>query len=255
MKKKKLARVLAVMTLTMSVLAGCNTETKPDVVDASEVFVETSTEAVTEDATIEETIEETAEVKKEITAVSTPDEVKEFLIKNNAQYVETGKNIGDISAEKRQDLTDNGQHPYATIITCSDSRVPVEHVFNAGLGEIFTIRSAGNVIGDFELGSVEYGAEHLGTPLVVVLGHTNCGAVAATLEGGATGAIKNITDEIESCLPEEEVTSTEAEILNVNNSIARIMESEEMQHLVEEGHVKVVGAIYDITSGEVTFLE
>lgn len=176
------------------------------------------------------------------------------MINGNNDYVSSGKNNGDISKEKRQDTTTNGQHPYATVITCSDSRVPAEHIFNAGIGEIFTIRTAGNVIGDYELGSVEYGAEHLGTQIVVVLGHTNCGAVGATLEGGEHGNIAKITDEIASCLPED-VTSTEAEVLNVENSIKRIMASEEMAHLVEEGKVKVVGAIYDIETGKVNFLE
>ena len=184
----------------------------------------------------------------------TPQQVKEVLIDGNESYVKSGKNTGDISKERREDTATNGQHPYATVITCSDSRVPAEHVFNAGIGDIFTIRTAGNVIGEYELGSVEYGAEHLGTPLVVVLGHTNCGAVAATLEGGAHGNIAHITDEIASCLPEG-VEAPEAEVLNVQNSIDRIMASEEMAHLVEEGKVEVVGAIYDITTGEVSFLE
>ena len=102
---------------------------------------------------------------------------------------------------KREDTSENGQHPYAVIVTCSDSRVPAEHIFNAGIVELFFIRTAGNVIGDYALGSVEYGAEYLGTKLIVVLGHTNCGAVDAALHGGAHGAIATITDEISACLP------------------------------------------------------
>lgn len=236
--RKKLVTLMLASTLVVSVVGGCSTEKKG-------VSDTTSTPSVT--ASPEASV-------KEYTQPETAEQAKELLINGNNDYVSSGKNTGDISKEKRQDTTTNGQHPYATVITCSDSRVPAEHIFNAGIGEIFTIRTAGNVIGDYELGSVEYGAEHLGTPIVVVLGHTNCGAVGATLEGGAHGNIAKITDEIASCLPKD-VTSTEAEVLNVENSIKRIMASEEMAHLVEEGKVKVVGAIYDIETGEVTFLE
>lgn len=236
--RKKLVTLMLASTLVVSVVGGCSTEKKG-------VSDTTSTPSVT--ASPEASV-------KEYTQPETAEQAKELLINGNNDYVSSGKNTGDISKEKRQDTTTNGQHPYATVITCSDSRVPAEHIFNAGIGEIFTIRTAGNVIGDYELGSVEYGAEHLGTPIVVVLGHTNCGAVGATLEGGAHGNIAKITDEIASCLPED-VTSTEAEVLNVENSIKRIMASEEMAHLVEEGKVKVVGAIYDIETGEVNFLE
>ena len=89
-------------------------------------------------------------------------------------------------------------HPYAIVITCSDSRVPAELIFDSSIGDIFVIRTAGNVVSDFEIGSVEYGAEHLGSPLVFVLGHTNCGAVTAATEGGeAEGKIQAIVDEIE----------------------------------------------------------
>ncbi len=182
-----------------------------------------------------------------------PEAVADYLIKGNKAYMEGDSNSGDTSAAKRSDTAENGQSPYAVVVTCSDSRAPAEHIFNAGIGELFVIRTAGNVIGDYELGSVEYGAEHLHTKLVVVLGHTQCGAVDAALSGGAHGYIQTITDEINACVP----TGTdprEAEVLNVKNSIARIMESEIMQELVETGAVEVRGAIYDISTGEVEFL-
>ena len=179
--------------------------------------------------------------------------VLEYLLEQNGIYVSEGKNSGNISGEKRTDTFENGQHPYAVVITCSDSRVPAEHIFNAGIGELFVIRTAGNVIGDFELGSVEYGAEHLGAKLVVVLGHTNCGAVDAAINGGAHGNIEKITEEISACIPEN-CDPREAEILNVKNSIERINSSEIMHELAEEGIV-VVGAIYDIETGKVEFLD
>lgn len=184
----------------------------------------------------------------------TPESVAEFLLERNAYYVTADKNSGNISPEIRKDTAENGQHPYAVVITCADSRVPAEHIFCAGIGELFVIRNAGNVIGDFDLGSVEYGAEHLGCQLVLVLGHTNCGAVDATLEGGAHGYIETITDEIGSCLPEN-CEAGEAEILNVKNSIEAIRSSEIMHKLEEFGKVLVKGAIYDIETGKVTFID
>lgn len=196
----------------------------------------------------------TTEIKNTPEDFVNAEEIVTYLSEQNIVYTETGDNTGDISEEKRIDTAENGQNPYAVIVTCSDSRVPVEHVFNAGIGELFVIRTAGNVIGDYELGSVEYGAEHLGAKLVVVLGHTGCGAVDAALHGGAHGNIEKITDEISACLPEN-CDAREAEILNIQNSIADIMESEMIHELVEAGKTQVVGAVYDIESGKVVFLD
>ena len=167
-----------------------------------------------------------------------------YLEQQNEIYVQTGKNSGDLSKNQREDTTENGQHPYAVIVTCSDSRVPAEHIFNAGIGELFVIRTAGNVIGDHALGSVEYGMEHLGVKLVVVLGHTNCGAVDAALNGGAHGAIATITDEISACLPAQ-CDPRHAEKLNVENSISRIMESEIITEVLHTGNSRVVGANFN----------
>lgn len=186
------------------------------------------------------------------TAITAADAVEQML-KENAEYAADAAVSGDISAERRADTAVNGQHPYAVVITCSDSRVPAEHIFDAGIGELFVIRTAGNVIGEFELGSVEYGAEHLHAPLVLVLGHTHCGAVDAALNGGAHGSIQAITDEISATLPEG-CDARRAEILNVENSIARIRESEIMRELEDHGEVEILGAIYDIETGLVEFL-
>ena len=175
------------------------------------------------------------------------------LLQGNAAYVAAAAQEGDISAQRRSDTAENGQHPYAVIVTCSDSRVPAEHIFGAGVGDLFVIRTAGNVIGEYELGSVEYGAEHLHAKLVVVLGHTRCGAVDAAMNGGAHGNIAVITDAIAAHLPEG-CDAREAEILNVENSIAQIRTSEIMQELENGGEVEILGAIYDIVSGEVCFL-
>lgn len=185
--------------------------------------------------------------------IETAEDAKAALVQGNSEYV-AGVSSADISNQKREDTAANGQSPYAVIVTCSDSRVPAEHIFNAGIGELFVIRTAGNVIGDYELGSVEYGAEHLGVKLVVVLGHTQCGAVEAALAGDAHGYIKAITDEVASCLPQG-CDPRQAEILNVQNSIAKIKSSEIMTELATDGEVVIVGAIYNIADGTVDFLD
>lgn len=192
--------------------------------------------------------------KAENPEFDSPERVAEYLLEKNGEFLDAKTNSGDVSPEKRADTAENGQKPFAVVITCSDSRVPPEHIFGCGIGDLFVIRTAGNVIGDFELGSIEYGAEHLGCKLVLVLGHTSCGAVAATLEGGAHGHIEMITDEIASCLPEN-CTPAEAEIANVENSIERILSSEIMSGLEESGEVAVLGAIYDIETGKIEYLE
>lgn len=183
------------------------------------------------------------------------------LLSGNNAYL-SGDINPDISDSRRNDLFENGQKPYAIIITCADSRVPAELIFNAGLGDIFVIRTAGNVVSDFEIGSVEYGAEHLGSPLVMVLGHTNCGAVTAAAEGGeAGGKIKSIVEEIapsvkkasESTSGEEALLSKAIE-LNVQNSINRLRESDIINELEHEHKLDVIGAVYDIHTGQIKVL-
>lgn len=176
------------------------------------------------------------------------------LKEGNEKYLAAIKNWGDISPDIRKKTASEGQFPYAVIITCSDSRVPPEHIFSAGIGELFTIRTAGNVIGDYELGSVEYGAAHLGAKVIMVLGHSGCGAVAAALQGGAHGNIKHITDEICTCLNGETNVSA-AEEINIRNSRDRIMASPDIKKLVDQGEVTVICAKYDISTGKVDFMD
>lgn len=127
--------------------------------------------------------------------------VLQTLKEGNAAYVKSGAFAGDISPEKRLALT-AGQSPRAVVITCADSRVIPEVIFSCGLGELFTIRIAGNVIDAHQLGSIEYAVSHLKTPLVVILGHTGCGAVQAALHGEADGHIRYIVDTIREAIGE-----------------------------------------------------
>ena len=161
------------------------------------------------------------------------------------------KNNGDISLLKRQDTFQNGQHPYAIIISCSDSRVIPESIFNAGIGDLFVIRVAGNVMDDHQLGSVEYAAHHLGVRLIVVLGHNHCGAVDAAVNHNPDGYIKFITDEIKKAVGDEK-DEYKACCLNVKHSMEIIENSFEI-HQEEEHGLKVVGAVYHIENGKVDF--
>lgn len=199
-------------------------------------------------------------VVKEAVTAKTADEALAALKAGNADYL-NGTATMNVSSELREDLATNGQSPHTVVITCSDSRVPPELLFNSSLGELFVIRTAGNVVDDFEIGSVEYAADHLGSPLVVVLGHSHCGAVGAAVEGHAEGYIESIVHEIEPSVEaakktaEGDEVATVAENLNVENSIETLRESDILKKLEQESKCKIVGAKYDIDTGAVTFFE
>ena len=163
----------------------------------------------------------------------------------NSQYVHTNSYRGDVSSAIRANTAKNGQFPYAIIIACSDSRVIPEIIFSAGIGELFTIRVAGNVIDRHQLGSIEYAVAHLGSPLVVVLGHTHCGAVAATIAGEGDSHIRSITDKIKEAIGNETDDFT-ASCRNVDYAVSEILSAFHHDHLDEE---QVVGAVYDIETG------
>lgn len=166
------------------------------------------------------------------------------LLQGNKEYL-AGKNGGDASASVRK-ANEKGQSPYAVVVACSDSRVIPEYIFSAGIGEIFVIRVAGNVVGPEEMGSIEYATSHLGARLVMILGHTNCGAVSATVDGGTHGYIKILTDKIKTAIGDERDKNA-ACIKNVRHVVKIIDE-------MSLPDVTTVGAIYDILSGEVTII-
>ncbi len=174
------------------------------------------------------------------------------LMEGNSRFIESRNEIGDISKEIRVDTAQNGQHPYAIVVACSDSRIIPEAVFNAGIGELFVIRVAGNVIDNHQLGSIEYASEHLGTKLIMVLGHTHCGAVDAAINHDPEGFIKYITDDIRSAIGKE-TDPYRACCLNVRHCVKVIESSLEIQREEAEG-LQVVGAVYDIETGAVELL-
>lgn len=176
-----------------------------------------------------------------------PEEALLKLQQGNKTYLTASTGSGDISPAIRKDTCENGQYPYAIVITCSDSRVIPEDIFSAGIGELFVIRVAGNVINDFQLGSIEYAAEHLGSNLVVVLGHTHCGAVGAAISNNTEGYIKSIAQEIKLAIGDEK-DEYKASCLNVEHSMKRINDNLNLPN------AKVIGAVYHIDDGHVEFM-
>ena len=177
----------------------------------------------------------------------------------------------DGTGQARRDALTAGQAPFAIVLGCSDSRVPAEIVFDQGLGDLFVIRVAGNVVAPSQIGSVEFAAERFGTSLVVVLGHTSCGAVQATLEElerPAEGQSPNLRSIVERIRPavEDLVAATprpgveallrQAVRANVRASVRALSHgSAIIERLVRDGRLLVVGAEYSLESGEVEFLE
>ena len=184
----------------------------------------------------------------------TAEEAMERLKEGNERYMDTVKSPGDISPEIRLRTFIHGQSPYAIVVGCSDSRVIPESIFSAGIGDLFVIRLAGNVIDDHQLGSIEYAAGHLGCRLIVVLGHNHCGAVDAAMNSDPDGYIKFITDEIKRAIGDEK-DEYKACCLNVKQSIAMIEHSLEIHKVEEEIGLKVIGAVYHLENGRVDFLE
>jgi carbonic anhydrase len=192
-------------------------------------------------------------------ACLTGDEALTYLLEGNARYVEQ-RRLNPNQSDDRRDSLIEGQHPYAIILGCSDSRVPPEIIFDQGLGDLFVIRVAGNVVDDIVLASIEYAAEHLHSPLLMVLGHTNCGAVLAALQDDELdGHLPSIAQAIEEAV--ERTRDAEGDTLDMTiRAHARITgrhleESEPiLRGLVDRGKLKVVAAYYDLDTGIVEIL-
>ena len=182
----------------------------------------------------------------------TAEEALARLKEGNRVYMTAKANPGDISPEIRMETCAHGQHPYAIVLCCSDSREVPEHIFCAGIGDLFVIRVAGNVVDSHQLGSIEYAADHLGCKLVLVMGHDHCGAVDAAIHHDPDGHIRYITDDIREAIGSE-TDDYRACCLNVRHSVKVIEQNVDMQ-LLEEHGLKVMGAVYHLEDGRVEFL-
>ena len=194
----------------------------------------------------------------------TPDEAVKRLKDGNKRYV-TGKATHPNQTQARRKETTGGQHPFASVLACSDSREPVEIIFDQGIGDIFIIRVAGNVVDTIEVGSIEYGVAHLNTPVVLVLGHTHCGAVAAAVkdaavQGSIVPLIENIIPAVYAAREKNPklsgaklmASATKENIwLSMENLISR---SSIIREKIEDGKLQVLGAVYNIESGELDWL-
>ena len=176
------------------------------------------------------------------------------LMRGNARYLERGHNPSALSDVIRLSTAHAGQHPYAAVVCCADSRVPPEHIFSAGIGELFVIRNAGNVMTPSALASVEYAAAHLHVPLVLVMGHRGCGAVVAALQKHReTGALGDLIAQVAEGIGHAR-DPRQAERNNLIHSLEALGESEVLRDLADRGKLGFAGAIYDIRSGAVELL-
>jgi carbonic anhydrase len=189
-----------------------------------------------------------------------PEDAMKELVEGNKRFVAGKQKFPNTNAKRRTEVA-KGQHPFAIIVGCSDSRVPPEVLFDRGLGDLFIIRTAGNVVDDVAIGSIEYAAEHLGVQLLVVLGHSKCGAVDATMKGGeAPGHIGSIVQKIKLAVDKVKGKPGDAWMNCVQANVEKIVEelkgSKPILHeLEEEGKLHVVGAIYCVDSGGVLFMK
>lgn len=195
------------------------------------------------------------------------DEALQRLMDGNKHYVEGQMGACRESDTAKREALATGQKPYAIILSCSDSRVPPEIIFDKSMGELFVVRVAGNVPDPVVLGSIEYAAEHIGSPLIMVLGHERCGAVTATVDskGKGHGNIGSIVSTIAPAAlkamkaakgkPKAEVVeaATDANVQMVAASLTK--KSPVLKKLAREGKIRIVTAKYDLDDGKVTLFE
>ncbi len=191
------------------------------------------------------------------------DEALNRLLEGNRRFA-ANKAINPNRSEARRQEIVTGQHPFAIILGCVDSRVPPELIFDQGLGDLFVIRSAGQVIDDVVLGSIEFGVAELGIPLIMVLGHSSCGAVTATVEMleknlPTEGSIGKLVENIEPAVHQatghgQELIDAAARI-NVALEISQLNRSPLLSAAVRESKLKIVGGFYDLSKGLIAILD
>ena len=196
----------------------------------------------------------------------TADEALKRLLDGNRNFMANRLTVEEFSGLAARRVVASGQKPYAIILACSDSRVPPEIIFDKGLGEIFVVRVAGNIVDPIVLGSIEYAAQNFGSPLILVLGHSRCGAVTASVQakGRPEGNIGAIVEKITPAVikAREEAMGVEgADLveLAINHNIELVAkslvdQSPVIRSLAGEGKLKIVGAKYDLDHGSVAIL-
>jgi len=197
-------------------------------------------------------------ITKEIQDGISPDRAIEMLKEGNQRFL--NKNEVERNLHVQVNQTSEGQFPYAVVLSCIDSRVPVELTFDQGIGDVFSARVAGNIINEDILGSIEYACGVAGSKAILVLGHTKCGAVTSACQGVELGNITALLGKVKPAIKEVQERTGELEVeevtkANVRQSILEIREkSTLLADLEKEGKIKIIGAIYHVEDGRVTFL-
>ena len=202
---------------------------------------------------------------KEMQSAITPAVALEILKDGNKRFVSNLKINRNLLQQANE--TSDGQHPFAVILSCIDSRTSAELIFDQGLGDVFSVRIAGNIINEDILGSMEFGCKVAGAKIIVVLGHTKCGAVKGACDNVALGNLTGLISKIKPAVEQESITAENRNSsngvfvenvaeLNVSLSVKNILlKSPIIADMVKNGDIGIVGGIHDITTGEVKFFE
>ena len=243
-------KILAV-ALTATVMVACNNQSEQKTAE-SPVELEEKVKPLVQEVLTQEQRD-----------ALTPDEVIKSLKEGNERFVNNDLTARDHSAQVRKSAI--GQFPKAVVLSCLDRRVPVEDVFDKGIGDIFVGRVAGNFVNEDLLGSMEFGCKVAGAKVILVLGHEHCGAVKSAIDdvklGNITAMLSKIRPAVEKVTYEGDRTSGNPEFVhqvcesNVKNTIEQIRQNSPiLKEMEDSGQIKIVGAVYDMDTGEVTFL-
>lgn len=202
---------------------------------------------------------------KESQAAVTPEMALQLLKDGNKRFLD--KATISRSYDKQIELTTSGQYPFAAVVSCIDSRIPTEIVFDQGIGDIFNARIAGNFVNQDILGSLEFACKLAGSKLIVIMGHTACGAVKGACDhaelGNLTAMLENIKPALNEVKTGEGVDRSsnnidfvnEVAVQNIHLTIARLKnDSSVLNEMIQNGEIKIVGAMYDVSSGKVSFI-
>lgn len=202
---------------------------------------------------------------KETQSTTEPKDALKFLIEGNYRFINSLKANRDLLQQVNE--TRDGQFPFATVLSCIDSRTSAELIFDQGLGDIFSIRIAGNIVNDDILGSMEFACKVAGSKLIVVLGHSKCGAIKGACDNVQLGNLSTLLNKIQPSVylerkTKENRTSSNPDFVNnvaqnqVKRSVETIVErSIVLREMIENGQIGLVGAMYDVETGSVDFLE
>mgnify|MGYP000031962482 CR=1 FL=1 len=242
--KKQMILLVGLLTLTSTVVAQDSGTTTVEI-DKSKILIESV-------------------LTKEEQAALSPKEVLESLMAGNERFVRSDLTARDHSSQIRESV--EAQYPKAIVLSCVDSRVPVEDVFDKGIGDIFVARVAGNFINQDILGSMEFATKVAGAKLILVMGHENCGAIHAAIDGAElgniTGMLKNIQPAVEMSTKSEGPRTSKNRLLvhevsetNVHNALNKIVsDSPILKEMLDKGEIDIKGAVYDMDTGVVNFL-